>query len=70
MSDRPCKLCDKPLLFVPHADSGKTLPLERVQSVYLIVDGKATRQKAGPLYVSHFETCPHAAAFSRNRAKR
>lgn len=71
-SDRPCKRCGVALRFVKSL-SGSTLPLQRVRNVY-VVDADLTGEELAnpivvdkPIYVSHFETCPHANEFSHGR---
>lgn len=68
---RPCKLCGMRVLFRP-GPGGKVIPLQRVRTVYTMrIDRRAAAKlEVAPqleLYVSHFETCPHAGQF-RTRA--
>lgn len=69
---RPCKLCGRPIIFRP-GPSGSSIPLQRIRTVYAMrADRREARKLETPaaleLYVSHFETCPHASRFTRRRA--
>lgn len=95
-SDRPCRRCNKKLLFVRQEDNEAILPLDSVAPVYLVYltgDGERRavnlrqilKESGGELlvrytkdsapqplnaigaYVTHFATCPQAAAFSKGR---
>ena len=71
MSDRPCQLCECPLLFVA-GPNGKTIPLDTRAEVYRVVgDGESARAvrvlPTERIYVTHFRTCPHANAFSGSK---
>lgn len=76
-----CKGCGKPIVWGKTPD-GKTVPLDPRAPVYLVAcdtdGGEATAElesKSGSNgmghaqahMVSHFATCPQAAAFSRGR---
>lgn len=59
-TDRPCRACGCPLIFV-EGPNGKPIPLDKRSPTYEIREGKAVRSEA---MVSHFATCPKAGAFS------
>lgn len=74
---RPCKACGMPIEF-REGPNGKMIPLQRVKSIYFLRDplyGGALEHATGAtfgtveaIYVSHFETCPSASDFHRNRS--
>jgi hypothetical protein len=82
VNERPCRKCGMKIAFA-EGPNGKQIPLQKIRNVYYIaaddaeararaLDPRATaddgmRYDAGQLYVSHFETCPNAAEFSRGR---
>jgi len=63
-----------PIRFVT-GPAGKPIPAQRIRTVYVIdAEGNLAKAKRDPaegaqLYVSHFETCPRAADFSRTRKR-
>jgi len=75
VTERPCKACGVPLRFVRSSVSGRTLPLQRIRTVYQVHVDLAGEDEARALavegfaYVWHFETCPSAGTFSRPRIR-
>jgi hypothetical protein len=67
VSTRPCKLCNRDLIFAVNRATGKTIPLDAKAHVYRVVESDAIR--AEDYYVSHFFTCPEANQFSGSRKK-
>lgn len=63
-SERPCRACGAPLLFVKTAE-GRTMPLDLRAPTYIVRDGIAVR--ATLAHVSHFSTCRKAGEFSRKK---
>jgi DNA-binding PadR family transcriptional regulator len=70
---RPCRACGEKILFAP-SPSGRTLPLQRVRTVYtLMPDGEARAEEfreGVELYVSHWETCAKRDEIKRQQAAR
>lgn len=65
--ERPCTRCKMQLVFL-EGKSGpdRPMPAQRVRSVYQRVGDRAQKlELSGELFVNHYETCPHAASFSR-----
>ena len=69
MSEVPCRGCGMKIEFVKSATTGKAIPLQRIRRIYSVVADEAQQvtELDGVLFVSHFETCPQAASFSRPR---
>lgn len=78
MSDRKCRGCGMPIEFIRSAETGKVIPAQRVQTVYVRTKDLAGETELRPhdgrldgeeiqFYVSHFETCPYADRFSGAR---
>lgn len=66
---RPCRRCGMVIELV-RGPNGKTLPLQRVRTVYTLDEAgelavRIREDAPRGLFVSHFETCPHARDFSR-----
>ena len=65
---RPCRACGMKIQF-EMGPNDRPIPLQRVRTVYIFDDGPGVRKLTVDddlaLYVSHFETCPKAAEFSR-----
>lgn len=72
-----CRACGAKIEFIT-GPSGKTIPAQRVRSVYFLKskgrdDAIVTHLERAEgfsderLYISHFETCPDASRFSRKR---
>lgn len=65
-----CKSCDAPIRWVKMSKSGKAMPLDDApsaegtiavdQGVGHVLKGLAIVEYAGPLFISHFSTCPNA----------
>lgn len=65
-----CKSCGAQIRWVKMAGSGKSMPLDDVpgpqgtvaveQGVGHVLKGLAIVEYEGPLFVSHFATCPNA----------
>lgn len=63
-----CKSCDAPIRWIKMAGSGKAMPLDDApspqgtvaveQGVGHVLTGLAIVEYAGPLFLSHFATCP------------
>lgn len=75
---RPCRLCGMPIRFVRNVETGNLVPVQRVRSVFVVVEdlaGDPQLAKApvsGPkveLFVNHYETC-YRASEARPREKR
>lgn len=77
MSERPCKACGMKIEMI-EGPNGKHIPAQRIRTVYQRIDldhsshlrkADIAQAQGDPyppvLYVSHFETCPHADSFSR-----
>ena len=72
---RPCKACGMPIE-IHLGPNGKPIPLQRIRSFYALADplhgGTISRLELAPGieagFVSHFETCPSANQFSKNRS--
>ena len=68
---RPCDACGVMLEF--HVGpNGKTLPLQRVRSVYVCnPDGTVKKAEVvgDAIFVSHFETCFKASSFSKPKTE-
>lgn len=68
--NRPCKACNKPLLFV-ETPEGKIIPLDvnSRKHIYEVSDSSveliASRIDAREVYVSHFLVCPEASKFGK-----
>jgi hypothetical protein len=73
-----CKSCGAPIRWVKMAGSGKSMPLDDVPSaegtvsvergVGHVLSGLAIVAYDGPLFVSHFATCPQANEHRRSAA--
>ncbi len=78
MSARPCDACGASIEFI-EGPNGRPIPVQKIRTVYRIPTGQPVGAPAlvkaeiaevddpGWLYVSHFETCPDAARFSRRK---
>lgn len=63
---RPCRACGHPLEFHT-GPNGKTLPLQRVRTLYFVdATGMVRSEKAEGVLISHFEACPSASRFSKS----
>ena len=70
---KPCEGCGVLIEFHP-SPNGKPMPVQRVKNIYgMGSEGRLVRVTAievntdvdlGPVFVSHFETCPRANDFS------
>ena len=63
-----CKSCSAIIIWAKNVESGKMVPLNKrlVAAYELLQDGATTSVvNKGPLYISHFITCPGAANFSK-----
>lgn len=67
---RPCKLCGRALVFARSADTGASIPLDAGSITYTLEehDGQTVAVRSRAM-VTHFQTCPHAGAFSRREKK-
>lgn len=71
---RPCRKCGM-TIEIHEGPNGKAIPLQKVRSVYGLTKplfgGSIMRldqnSELEDVFVSHFETCPHASSFSRGR---
>ena len=71
MSESICKGCGKPIEWGKSFESGRIIPLTKVDHIY---EGMGAESKSGPLLVtridksflfrSHFRDCPNANKFS------
>ena len=63
---RRCRECGVQLWF-RRGPAGKWIPLQRVRAAYGDAEASDTVElvASGVVYISHFETCPRASAFSR-----
>ena len=71
VTERPCKACGCPLVFVP-GPGGKAIPLDKRAPVYHVtadLTGETTAVRADGFFVSHFATCSKANQFSKMRGK-
>ena len=78
MTQRPCRGCGM-TIEIREGPNGKPIPLQRIRTVYYLDDqGVAHKVDFDAIgeglpvpdhYVSHFETCPKAATFSRGGKK-
>lgn len=69
-----CRGCGKPIVWAV-SQMGKKLPLERIKTPIYRIGGDVFDPKGlatkldpvmtGPLYISHFATCPQASQFSK-----
>lgn len=72
VGSRPCKACGVEIFFVESDATGKTLPLQRVKSVYTIgLNGKAHALPKDVIgrdrWISHWETCPGTEQIKRQQ---
>ncbi len=67
-TERPCTRCGMTIVFLEGSTPDARIPAQRVKSVYTAVGGRVSKiEIAGQAYVNHFETCPHAEAFTRGK---
>lgn len=69
MADRPCKLCGMKIDFI-EGPAGVAIPAQKIRTIYRLRPASTSLEKfeqvePADYYVSHFETCPNAGAFSR-----
>jgi len=63
-----CKACNREIIFKKNFMSGRTLPLERVKTIYREdLDGVTVSPMEGAYLISHFITCPEASTFSKKK---
>jgi hypothetical protein len=74
---RPCRKCKAKIEFI-EGPNGRAIPVQKVTQLY-VLDRAEKLVKAnvvtplgaydpGPFYISHFQTCPAAETFTRNRS--
>lgn len=71
---RPCRKC-KATIEMIEGPSGRAIPAQKVTQLYVLEDGKLSPVRivinvrgyevGAPFYISHFQTCPAAASFTR-----
>lgn len=65
---RPCRFCRAEITMLQNDATGKTIPAQRIKTIYLLVDGKLRKlELSGAFYANHFETCPDADKASRGK---
>lgn len=76
MKTVPCKGCGAPLVWAVNPATGKRVPLDARSVVYQLVEQlqvgaepKLEAIRKPNHFVSHFQTCPKAAEFSRSKKK-
>lgn len=68
MSSRPCKLCNRELIFA-RTITGKMIPLDAKATVYRVIPESGDAVVAVGYYTSHFFTCRFANEFSGSKKK-
>ena len=65
-NSRPCSGCGMKIEFIKNS-AGQFVPAQRVRAVMVVRDGRLMALEVVGAYVSHYETCPDANKFSRQR---
>ena len=63
-----CRSCDAPIIWAL-TERGRRIPLDAVPTTgAILVPGTPPTAKFGPVYVSHFATCPNADQHRKPKA--
>jgi hypothetical protein len=80
-TERPCRRCGVKIKFIT-GPNGRLIPVHQVKQLYNLVENEGEEPRLismaawlkesyprGGMWVSHFETCPHASQFSKGRQR-